>query len=117
MVLDFEGCDSLKNSKDEVEHQNAFRKDAPERSPNTVRETSRRSPLFAPCIRRGGCHDLAYGKLFPTEGRDLRGLSQLGHLDHVLVRKPTGQFPLSVDGTSRDTGLPSRTTRRGLSTE
>ena len=63
------------------------------------------------------CHDLAYGKLFPTEGRDLRGLSQLGHLDHVLVRKSTGQFPLPVDGTSRDTGLPSRTTRRGLSTE
>ena len=79
--------------------------------------------LWAMCSSTGAlsalpaCHDLAYGKLFPTEGRDLRGLSQLGHPDHVLVRRPTGQFPLPVDGTSRDTGLQSRTTRRGLSTE
>ena len=58
-----------------------------------------------------GCHDLAYGRPVPTEGRDIRGLSQLDYLGHILVRRPTGQVPLPVDGTFRNLGLQSRATR------
>ena len=62
-------------------------------------------------------HDLAYGRLCPTEGRDIRGLSQLAYLGYGLVRRPTGMIPVPVDGTSRDTESRFRPTRRDLGTE
>lgn len=61
-----------------------------------------------------GCTD---GRLYPTEGRDIRGLSQLAYLGYGLVRRPTGMIPVPVDGTSRDTESRFRPTRRDLGTE
>ena len=72
---------------------------------------------YAGVLIDGHCHDLAYGESLPTTGRIIRGLSQHTYLDYVQVRMPTGPVPLPVDGTSQNTGLRSRTTRRNLGTE